>query len=123
MRLDEWINEGNLMRKTDEWVWYKSGMLAVLLILILVTMAVTAEVNKTALPGRAPMHSHLLKPSAEWTAYYDVAPEDQRVLFWTVKTLLEATRQQQVSISDLCKRLAKLEPKSVDPNQPQSKEN
>ena len=112
------------MRRIDEWMWYKSGRWAIVLGIVLVAaMALSAQAPKQALPGRAPMHSHLLKPSAEWQAYYDVAPEDQRVLFWTVKTLLDVTRQQQVIIADLQKRLAKLEPqeKPTDPNQPKEK--
>ena len=65
--------------------------------------------TKQPLPGRAPMHSHLLAPSAEWNAYYDVAPESERSLYWTAKTLIDVARQQQARITELEKRVAELE--------------
>jgi len=55
------------------------------------------------------MHSHLLNPSAEWSAYYDVAPEDERVLFWTVKSLVAVAREQAQQIAAMEKRLKDLE--------------
>lgn len=75
------------------------------------------------LPGRTPMASHLLTPSAEWNAYYDVVPEGERSLYYTTKVLLEAVRAQQKQIAALQKQIAALQPKetsdATDPEGPQ----
>jgi len=84
---------------------------------VLVGVVALAAANRPALPPRAPMHTHLLKPSAEWNTYYDVVTEDQRVLYWTVKTLVDVTRLQQQQISVLVQRVKDLE----DPNAVESR--
>ena len=62
------------------------------------------------LPGRVPMHSLLLIPDAEWNAYYDVVPEGERSLYYTVaKGLLPALREQIGNIKDLDNRVKALE--------------
>lgn len=81
----------------------------VILVPWLVVFVGQAQLAPQPLPGRVPMHSVLLKPSAEWNAYYDVAPEDQRALYWTIKALLDAAREQLRNTQELDKRVKALE--------------
>lgn len=89
--------------------------------------AQTPPSPKPQLPGRVPMASHLLPCSPEWNAYYDVVPEGERRLYFTARTLLDATRQNIDRTKVLEARVEALEkqvraltgPKVADPNQPQ----
>ena len=88
-------------------------------IVVLVVGVVVCGQAPQALPGRMPMHAHLLKPSAEWNAYYDVATEDQRCLYWTTKALLTAVKDQAKTIQELDRRIIALETAeqaAVEPN-------
>jgi len=88
-------------------------------LIVLVVVAVVAGTQKPQpLPGRVPMHASLLTPSAEWNAYYDVAPENERVLYWTTLKLLEAARAQTANMQELEKRLKLLETRNAEPNEP-----
>ncbi len=95
----------------------KRAMIAVVCLLL---AAAAYTQTKPALPGRTAMHLHLLQPSAEWNAYYDVAPDDQRALYWTAKCLLDNARQQTANVQALEKRIEALEAKlaATEPNVP-----
>lgn len=76
----------------------------------------------SSLPGRVPMWNGLLPCSPQWEVYYDVAPEGERRLYFTVSEgLLPAVRECVTNIRDLDQRLKKLEKMAVtsfDPNKP-----
>ena len=70
-----------------------------------------AKSPATALPGRVPMASHLLPPSAEWNAYYDTIPEGERRLYWTNKVLVDSAREMLARMEKLEKALVELQEK------------
>lgn len=84
------------------------------LLIVFTAMAIVSWAQKPAtLPGRVPMDNVLLQPDAEWNTYYDVVPEGERKLYYTVgKALLPAVREQIANIKDLDQRVKALENKT-----------
>lgn len=81
----------------------------ILALCVLLASAKQAQSPAPQLPGRVPMSAHLLTPSAEWTAYYDVVPEGERRLYWTSKVTLDALRETLERVKALEARVEVLE--------------
>jgi TolA-binding protein len=95
-------------------------LMVVFMAMLCVAAAQKPQAQPASLPGRVPMHSQLLAPSAEWNAYYDIVPEGERSLYWTTVKLIEVARSQAQNIQQLDQRLKALEAKvkAVEPNAP-----